>query len=106
MAATSFEWDSKKDDDNQSKHGVSFAEAQLAFLDPKRVIAEDLAHGLTEKRHYCFGLVGGGIITVRFTYRGSTIRIIGAGYWRKGKRIYERKNQVHERAPGKAEGHS
>jgi hypothetical protein len=23
------------------------------------------------------------------------IRIIGAGYWRKGKQIYERENQVH-----------
>ncbi len=34
----------------------------------------------------------GGILTVRFTYRGETIRILGAGYWRKGKRIYEEKN--------------
>ena len=96
MADASFEWDPKKDDENQSKHGVSFAEAQLAFLDPKRVIAEDLAHGVTEERHYCFGAVGGGIMTVRFTYRESTIRIIGAGYWRKGRRIYERQNQIHE----------
>ena len=79
-----------------SQSTVSFAEAQLAFLDPKRVIAEDLAHGVTEERHYCFGAVGEGIMTVRFTYRESTIRIIGAGYWRKGKRIYERQNQIHE----------
>ena len=96
MADASFEWDPKKDDENQSKHGVSFAEAQLAFLDPKRVIAEDLAHGSTEKRYYCFGALGEGIMTVRFTYRASTIRIIGAGYWREGRRIYERENQIHE----------
>jgi hypothetical protein len=25
----------------------------------------------------------------------SVIRIIGAGYWRKGKAIYERENQIH-----------
>lgn len=106
MAGTSFEWDPKKDDENQSKHGVSFAEAQLAFLDSQRVIAEDLAHGSTEMRHYCFGVVGEGVMTVRFTFRGNTIRIIGAGYWRKGKRIYERENQIHERASGKAEGRS
>jgi uncharacterized DUF497 family protein len=106
MAGTSFEWDPDKDDENQSKHGVSFAEAQLAFLDPQRVIAEDLAHGATEKRHYCFGAVGEGIMTVRFTYRGSKIRIIGAGYWRKGKRIYERENQIHGRASRKTEGRS
>jgi uncharacterized DUF497 family protein len=106
MAGASFEWDPNKDDENQSKHGVSFAEAQLAFLDPQRVIAEDLAHGSSEKRHYCFGVVGEGIMTVRFTYRGSKIRIIGAGYWRKGKRIYERENQIHERTPRKTQGRS
>jgi uncharacterized DUF497 family protein len=103
MGGASFEWDLNKDGENQSKHGVSFAEAQLAFLDPKRVIAEDLTHGAAEKRHYCFGVVGEGIMTVRFTYRESVIRIIGAGYWRKGKRIYERENQIHERASGKDE---
>jgi uncharacterized DUF497 family protein len=75
-------------------------------LDPQRVIAEDLAHGATEKRHYCFGVVAEAIMTVRFTYRESTVRIIGAGYWRKGKRIYERENQIHERASGKTKGRS
>ena len=106
MAKARFEWDPKKDEENQSKHGVSFSEAQLAFIDPRRVIAEDLAHGSTEKRHYCIGQVGEGIMTVRFTYRESVIRIIGAGYWRKGKRIYERENQIHERTTGKTEGRS
>ena len=37
----------------------------------------------------CFGKVGDGVLTVCFTYRKSVIRIFGAGYWRKGKRIYE-----------------
>ena len=32
-----FEWDSNKDTINQKKHGVSFALAQLAFLDHNRV---------------------------------------------------------------------
>ena len=31
---------------------------------------------------------------VRFTYRKDTIRIIGAGYWRKGRRIYETQNKI------------
>ncbi len=44
----------------------------------------------------CFGMVGSGVLTVRFTYRDKVIRIFGAGYWRKGKAIYERENQVHE----------
>jgi uncharacterized protein len=95
MSTESFEWDPKKDLVNNAKHGVSFSEAQTAFTDPDRVIAEDLSHGHSEKRYYCFGKVGDGILTVRFTYRLHRIRIFGAGYWRKGKQIYERENQIH-----------
>lgn len=68
---------------------LSFSEAQYAFADPHRVIAQDLAHSQAEERFYCFGMVGGGVLTVRFTYREEVIRIIGAGYWRRGKAIYE-----------------
>ncbi len=85
--------------EDQEKHGVSFATAQFAFGDPSRVIAEDHSHSSSEKRHYCVGLAEGGVLTVRFTYRHDVIRIFGAGYWRKGKQIYERENQIHERAP-------
>jgi len=96
MSKSSFEWDKAKDLVNHSKHGLSFAEAQFAFADPNRIIAKDLSHSDKEKRFYCFGRLGEGIATVRFTYRSDTIRIIGAGYWRKGKRVYERENQIHE----------
>ena len=95
MSKDSFEWDCEKDLLNQTKHAVSFSEAQYAFADPHRVLAEDVAHGGTEKRYYCFGKVGDGVLTVRFTYRHGIIRIYGAGYWRKGKQIYERQNQIH-----------
>ncbi len=84
-----FEWDPGKGAENQRKHGVSFGLAQRAFLDPKRVVARDLAHSRSEERFYCFGAVGEGVLTVRFTYRNGVIRIIGAGYWRKGKQLYE-----------------
>lgn len=95
MSTESFEWDPEKDLVNQAKHGVSFFEAQSAFADPGRVIAQDLSHSHSEKRYYCFGKVGDGILTVRFTYRRGRIRIFGAGYWRKGKQIYERENPIH-----------
>ncbi len=95
MSKTTFEWDDEKDRENQRKHGVSFADAQYAFADTKRVIAQDLSHSKTEARFYCFGKVGEGIMTVRFTYRTDAIRIIGAGYWRKGKKTYE-KHQIHK----------
>jgi uncharacterized DUF497 family protein len=93
MKQSRFEWDANKDNENQDKHGVSFFLAQYAFADPRRVIAEDTAHSETEKRYFCFGEVDDGILTVRFTYRGGVIRIFGAGYWRKGKAIYERENE-------------
>jgi len=96
MAKIKFEWDADKDALNQEKHGVSFAVAQYAFADMYRVIAKDDTHSQSEERFYCFGEVDGGVLTVRFTYRASSIRIIGAGYWRKGKVIYERENQVYE----------
>lgn len=32
-------------------------------------------------------------MTVRFTYREGRIRIFGAGYWRKGKSVYEQPNR-------------
>ena len=42
-----------------------------------------------------FGKVKGGVMTVRFTFREGRIRIIGAGYWRKGKKIYDKENHIH-----------
>ncbi len=91
---TNFEWDEIKNKQNQQKHGVSFYEAQYAFIDTNRVILEDLAHSENEKRYYCIGNIDNGILTVRFTFRNKVIRIFGAGYWRKGKKIYEEQNKI------------
>ncbi len=72
---TQFEWDESKNQENIQKHGVSFYLAQYAFADSNRVILEDQKHGHGEKR--------------------KLIRIFGAGYWRKGKKIYEEQNKIH-----------
>jgi uncharacterized DUF497 family protein len=95
MTKTRFEWDEDKDKENQHKHNVSFSLAQYAFLDPQRIIVEDISHSSEEERFCCIGKVGEGIITVRFTYRGDVIRIYGAGYWRKGRKIYEEQNKIY-----------
>ncbi|MCC7184279.1 MAG: BrnT family toxin [Rhodocyclaceae bacterium] len=57
MAKARFDWNPAKDAENQGKHGVSFARAQYAFADPRRVIAKGDAHSQTEERFYCFGEV-------------------------------------------------
>ena len=65
--------------------------------DPDRVIAEDLSHSQEEQRYFCIGRdkSGEGILTVRFTFRKNRVRIFGAGYWRKGKKVYEQANSIH-----------
>jgi len=90
MGVSEFEWDPRKNEANIVKHGVSFHEAQKAFLDPKRVIAEDLKHSRIERRYFCFGKIEGFVMTVCFTYKKDTIRIISAGYWRQGRKVYEK----------------
>lgn len=60
-----------------------------------RIILEDIDHSILEKRYFCLGQVDGNILTVRFMFRGNHIRIFGAGYWRKGKRVYEQESKIH-----------
>lgn len=87
-----FEWDDVKTRLNVEKHGLSFYEVQEAFFDKQRLILEDADHSSTEKRYFCIGkTANGGVATVRFTIRNGHIRIIGAGYWRKGKKLYDKR---------------
>lgn len=93
----SFEWDHKKDRGNLAKHRVDFASAQEAFLDPCRIVLKDARHSREEEiRYFCLWLVEGKIHTVRFTFRHGRIRIFGAGFWREGRRIYEKENNLQQ----------
>jgi len=86
----SFIWNSKKELENISKHGVDFLTAVEVFQDSERKIYTDSRHSGEEERLFCIGKVKGRILTVRFIYRAGRIRIFGAGYWRKGKDYYEK----------------
>ena len=88
--SSSFIWDFEKELTNIYKHGVDFVTAAKAFKDPKRKIYIDSKHSKKEERFFCIGKVEDRILTVRFTYRHGKIRIIGAGYWRKGEQYYEK----------------
>lgn len=89
-----FEWSETKNRINIEKHGISFYDAQYAFADTNRLILEDIGHSTDERRYFCIGKINDGIVTVRFVQREDKIRIFGAGYWRKGKKIYEKKSKI------------
>lgn len=86
-----FEFDPHKAVLNATKHGVSFAEAQTVFLDPLALEVPDPEHSMQEERLL---LVGRSyhqrLLTVAFTERGDTIRIISARVaTRQERKIYE-----------------
>lgn len=91
-----FEWDDAKNITNIDKHGVSFYQAQDAFFDQNRLILSDTSHSSAEKRYFCIGkTTNGSVATIRFTIRDGRIRIIGTGYWRKGKKLYDQQHHLH-----------
>ncbi len=91
IARGNFVWNLEKERLNIQKHGVNFKTASEAFRDENCQIIDNPSHSSHERRFYCIGKVEAKILTVRFTYRGGRIRIIGAGFWRKGRKIYETK---------------
>jgi uncharacterized DUF497 family protein len=86
-----FEWDPAKERINLEQHGVDFPTAQAAFSDRSAIVVYDAGHSTQrELRWQLFGRVGDRILTVRFTHRPvGIIRIIGAGFWRNGRKHYE-----------------
>ncbi|MFH1700377.1 MAG: BrnT family toxin [Candidatus Zixiibacteriota bacterium] len=72
-----FEWDKSKAIENQSKHGISFADTFGVFEDPNAVTLEDFQRG--EQRYVTIGMDAfGRILVVVYTWRGDNIRIISA----------------------------
>jgi uncharacterized DUF497 family protein len=74
-----FEWDSEKGRTNYRDHGIDFPTATEVFqdffaiedLDPRSVL-----YG--EDRFIITGMGGGALLTVVYTERGETIRLISA----------------------------
>jgi len=86
-----FEWDKRKSETNQRKHGVSFQEASTVFADLLAISFDDPDHSLSESRFLIFGLSKfDRLLTVSFTERQDVIRIISARETTKAeRRIYE-----------------
>jgi uncharacterized DUF497 family protein len=81
MSAPRFEWDPRKDAENQRKHGISFEEATTAFADEYALLLADPDHSAAEDRFILLGLSAAfRVLVVAHTYRerDDTIRIISA----------------------------
>jgi uncharacterized DUF497 family protein len=76
-----FEWDIKKAQANQRKHGVYFEDAAQVFLDPNRMETFDGREAYGEDRWKTVGQVSVALLAVVYTVRnkdGDTIRLISA----------------------------
>lgn len=78
-----YTWDPQKAITNFEKHGVSFEEAALAFLDEQGLELEDLRHSTIETRYQRVASSGVRILFVVYTLRETDdgeeeIRIISA----------------------------
>ena len=81
MAAPRFEWDPRKDAENQRKHRIAFEEAKSVFADEYALLLDDPDHSVSEDRFLLLGLSAAfRVLVVVHTYRRpeDTIRIISA----------------------------
>ena len=78
-----FEWDSKKNKSNITKHGISFKDAIAVSEEPYLKIVSDRSG---EKRSLALGRAQGRIIAVIYTEQQGRIRVISA----RAARTYER----------------
>jgi len=76
-----FEWDENKEKQNIAKHGIRFSTAAKVFNDLHRIEDYDEIHSVSEDRYITVGRVQNNlivIVTVVYTPRNDTIRIISA----------------------------
>jgi uncharacterized DUF497 family protein len=85
MTEGMFEWEEAKAEANYIKHGVDFLTACQVFGDPFGIERSDsLDYG--EDRFLITAMGGGSLLTVVYTERGESLRIISAR--RETKREY------------------
>lgn len=74
-----FEWDQKKNDANQQKHGLSFDEAKTLFSSDDYLEIYDEEHSIDENRFIAIGAIRVGVVLVIFIDREEdVIRIVSA----------------------------
>lgn len=83
MEILRFEWDPKKDEINQRKHGLSFEAAKEVFYDEFAILFDDPDHSMEEERFLIIGSIEPEQICIvshcyRHHGRDEAIRIISA----------------------------
>jgi uncharacterized DUF497 family protein len=73
-----FEWDDAKALSNFVKHRIEFSYATTVFLDPKRMDLDVSRPADGEMRRKVIGVVEDRLLTVVYTIRSRSIRIISA----------------------------
>lgn len=73
----SFEWDEEKERINFIKHGIHFKTAARVFLDPNKLIREDIEHP-EELRYDILGKVGKVLFVVCAFREQNSVRLISA----------------------------
>jgi uncharacterized DUF497 family protein len=80
-----FEWDDNKSSSNIEKHGIDFETARLIWFGDV-LEAPDIRKDYGEDRFLTFGEADGEIISVVYTWRGDSRRIISARMANRGER--------------------
>ncbi len=94
-----FEWDSEKESLNIEKHGIDFSTAKLIW-DGYSLERIDNRREYGEVRFQAFGLAENHILTVIFTWRGETRRIISARRANfRERKLFEAEIAKHGRSP-------
>ncbi len=93
MEENKFEWDAAKDLSNSEKHKIDFDFARKVFTDNERIEWEDARIDYGEQRFIMVGKVLNSIITVVYTMRNHSIRIISARPSKRQERdLYNNQN--------------
>jgi uncharacterized protein len=89
-----YEWDDKKNQQNQAKHGIDFYDAVRIFMDVDRIEWLDDRKDYQEKRYRTVGMVFNVLLTVVYTLRRGRQRLISA---RRASR-HERETYYHQKS--------
>ena len=89
-----FEWDEKKSQENEKKHGLSFRDAERVF-DGETATYLDDRKDYREERYITMGELEGRLVVIVHAVRGEVIRIISM---RRGN---EREKKTYRQRLGK-----